>query len=540
MMPDPIMTARNPIIPGFAPDPSIVRIDDTFYIVNSSFHLYPGLPIFASKDLIAWRHIGNAIHRLTQINLSSSGTLLSPSPDASGESTPACGGLYAPTIRHYKGTTYIVCTNVIHNNHSRICFQNFIISTRDICEGQWSDPVWFDFYGIDPDLFFDDDGRAYITGSSWRTNPSTINCFEIDMQTGHRLSDEQVIWHGHSNIIPEGPHIYKRHSYYYLLDAEGGTHAGHCIAISRSQNIWGPYESCDQNPILKPTSDLDRFAYCHYNGHGDLVQDASGRWWLVCLGVRKDQAGRMVMGRETFLTPVEWPQDQAWPCIQQPISKILRWPGVGDIITPGPPPAEAIPSPFAPTLDLVWIRDPDLTRCQILADGKTISLLPSVGDLTECTGKATSFVGRRPRRIRGSATVTLSATSTTTDEGVNIGLAYYKDEHRLARISYHTRTASVDFEVLNRAKSPRISKIVALDISRDLSISSIDINFRIVYTEEIIHFQYRIGRSTVGGWQSCGLIDTLDMTGDDFTGPVIGVFATGEGATWYRFEEVDI
>ena len=190
------MHACNPIIPGFAPDPSVVRINDTFYLVNSSFHLFPGLPIFASRDLVAWRHIGNAIIRSTQLDLSKSATCLAPGKDGSAEKAPATGGLYAPTIRHHNGVTYIVCTNVSNYladdgsyGNGEIQFDNFLISTCDIGAGQWSDPVHFDFYGIDPDLFFDDDGRAYVSGSSWRTNPSTINCFEIDLQTGRKLSD---------------------------------------------------------------------------------------------------------------------------------------------------------------------------------------------------------------------------------------------------------------------------------------------------------------------------------------------------------------
>lgn len=173
--------------------------------------------------------------------------------------------------------------------------------------------MFFDFCGIDPDIFVDDDGRVYISGSSWQSHPSTINCFEVDIRNGQKLTEEKIIWDGFSKSIPEGPHLYKRVGYYYLMDAEGGTHEGHRIAIVRSNSVWGPYESCKYNSILKPSVELDHFEYVQYNRHGDLFQDTQGRWWLVCLAVRRDQEGRIAMGRESFLTAVAWPDNEAWP-----------------------------------------------------------------------------------------------------------------------------------------------------------------------------------------------------------------------------------
>lgn len=549
------MAFKNPIIPGFAPDPSIVLVQDTFYLVNSSFHLYPGLPIFASKDLIAWRHIGNAIHRPTQLSLAQSSTKLNRD-SASGESAPATGGLYAPTIRHHNGVTYIVCTNVIYDLAkdkegdwvSGLTFQNFIISTPDICSGQWSDPVFFDFHGIDPDLFFDDDGRAYISGSSWHPVPSScIVCFEVDIATGRKVTEEKVLWTGHMGCIPEGPHIYKRNGWYYLLISEGGTHDGHCISIARARTIWGHYETCERNPILPPMIGIDQSVFCHNNGHGDLVRDPSGDWWLVCLGARKDRAGRMVLGRETFLTAVKWQDGQVWPEIQWQIPRVLCRRPLGDegecdesgcsVLVSLP--VEGAPSPLSPRLDLVWVRDPDLSRCRGSQDGRMISLLPSRTDLGQCTGEPTAFVGRRQRRLAGSATVDLMISSffeQTVD--AKIGLAYYKDEHRYARIMYQPSSGAVIFEAVNRAKDPPIVMEKSVGIG---CAPGTKIQFRILYTEQLLHFLYRVGEvDGRSGWHSCGLIDTLELTGNDFTGPVIGIFAIGVGEEWWTFENVDI
>lgn len=545
----------NPIIPGFAPDPSITRINDTFYLVNSSFHLFPGLPIFASKDLVSWRHIGNAINRPAQLSLARSATKLNLTSSDSGDKAPATGGLYAPTIRHHNGITYIVCTNVIFDAErdtgdwiSGLRFQNFIISTPDICLCQWSDPIYFDFQGIDPDLFFNDDGRAYVSGSYWVPSPSCcIACFEINIATGRKLSQDMVLWHGHTGIIPEGPHIYKRGGYYYLLIAEGGTHEGHCISISRASSIWGPYEACPKNPILPPADGTDPTSICHHNGHGDFVQDSKRDWWLVFLGVRRDRVGRMALGRETFLAAVDWPDEHIWPRVHQPNSQVLSRNvimGSGaceyNEYTASDVPGESIPSSFLPKIDLVWIRDPEFNRCQVSQDSTTISLLSSCADLDQCTGEPISFIGRRIRRLQWAATAELILSSALKNNGsVRIGMAYFKDEYRYARISYEPRKQLVSFDCVNYAKSSplRMKTSVEVVCSRVMG----KIQFRILYTEKLIHFLYRTNQKDCWSeWYSRGLVDTLDMTGNDFVGPVIGVFAVGEGEEWCTFENVNI
>jgi beta-xylosidase len=206
---------QNPTISGFAPDPSIVRIDGEYFLITSSFHLFPSLPIYSSKDLVSWEHIGlsvtareptqlkltfnlgNAINRTSQLSLAGASTLLHNFSGPSKDRIVGTGGLWAPTIRHHKGTTYIVCTNTKHihddNNETAkpdIQFANFIIHTNDIHSDNWSDPIYFEFWGIDPDLFFDGDGRAYVSGSSWKTDPGSIDYFEIDIQTGRKISPQ--------------------------------------------------------------------------------------------------------------------------------------------------------------------------------------------------------------------------------------------------------------------------------------------------------------------------------------------------------------
>ncbi|KAL6353964.1 hypothetical protein LRP88_12959 [Fusarium phalaenopsidis] len=180
----------NPVVPGFAPDPSIVYVDGTYFLVNSSFHIFPGLPIYASRDLREWKHIGNALNRTGQLSLQQSVTKI-VGPEHPYERICAEGGLYAPTIRYHEGTFHIVCTNVIHtrpqaSNESER--HNFILWTTDIWADEWSDPLFYDFMAIDTSLFWDDDGRVYVIGASGPPPDTKIRQFEIDLKTAAALA----------------------------------------------------------------------------------------------------------------------------------------------------------------------------------------------------------------------------------------------------------------------------------------------------------------------------------------------------------------
>lgn len=170
-------------------------------------------------------------------------------------------------------------------------YKNFYIWTDDIYSNVWSDPIFLDFHGIDPSLFFDDDGKVYFQGARELTRKSQPSCtimqMEIDIATGKSLSPLQVIWGGFAQYDTEGPHIYKKDGYYYLLVAEGGTFENHMLSIGRSKSIWGPYESCPSNPLLTTRGTKQ---YIQNVGHGELFQDENGAWWAAVLAIR-DEAG---------------------------------------------------------------------------------------------------------------------------------------------------------------------------------------------------------------------------------------------------------
>ncbi|MDE6108948.1 MAG: glycoside hydrolase family 43 protein, partial [Muribaculaceae bacterium] len=282
---------RNPVIPGFYPDPSVCRVDSDFYLVNSSFQFFPGVPVWHSRDLVNWEQIGNVLDRPSQLPLGEASAWL---------------GIYAPTIRYNDGTFYMITTNVGpqaagHNG-------NFLVTATHPA-GPWSEPVWLEQGGIDPSLYFED-GRVYMT-----SNPdNTIFLCEIDPATGKQLTPSRAIWQGTGGRYPEAPHIYKKDGWYYLLIAEGGTELGHGATIARSRDIYGPYTPAPHNPVLSNFRMAAQGSTIQGVGHADLVDAPDGSWWIVALGYRTMGNGCHTLGRETMLAPVRW-DEGAWPVV---------------------------------------------------------------------------------------------------------------------------------------------------------------------------------------------------------------------------------
>ena len=279
---------RNPVLPGFYPDPSVCRVGDDYYMVNSTFCYFPGVPVHHSRDLIHWEQIGHCITRSTQTRLQNIGVW---------------NGIYAPTIRHHDDTFYMVTTNVSDRG-------NFFVTAKDPA-GEWSDPVYVREGGIDPDLFFDDDGRTYLLTAQ---GAGEIHLAEIDLKTGRLLTRSEIIWRGTGGRCAEGPHMYKKDGWYYLMIAEGGTEYGHCETIARSRDLRGPFDGCPSNPILSHALARGYQNPIQGTGHADLIQAHDGSWWLVCLAFRPLNGFHHVLGRETFLAPVKW-DENGWPVV---------------------------------------------------------------------------------------------------------------------------------------------------------------------------------------------------------------------------------
>ncbi|KAL4766766.1 glycosyl hydrolase [Aspergillus nidulans var. acristatus] len=513
----------NPIIPGFSPDPSLVKVNDWYFLVTSTFHMFPGLPIYASRDLVSWRQIGNVINRRSQLSLSLSDTMLSKLSEPGGVML-ATGGLYAPTIRYHEGTFYVVCTNVIHSNE-KDSWQNFIASTSlgGIWSDQWSDPVYFDFKGIDPSIFIDEDGKSYIQGSAAPGPYTTINMFQVDLETGSKLSEEKTIWRGTGGIYPEGPHLYKRRGWYYLLISEGGTHDEHMLTMARSRDIWGPYEACPNNPILTAYGTKE---YVQCTGHCDVFQDDQQRWWGVCLGIRRGEGQRSIMGRETFLTPGNW--DGEW------LSLDLVKP---DVKGAYPHAKFYFTLSSVPRVDFLYIRDALLENYRETTE-RSIHLIASPIDLSH-PEKSPTFIGKRQRVLSGKSSVIVPRFADYRDRAstnLRFGLACYKDEHRYVRIFYKSVGDKVIVEMVNNAKKFRRTENHKLEETATTK----SLGFRIVYSETEYHMMYSYKGENVDNWTSLATIDTLDMTDSDFTGPVMGIFAVADEPIDVQFEDLEV
>jgi len=280
---------RNPILPGMHPDPTICRVGRNFYLACSSFEYFPGVPIFHSLDLVNWRQIGHALTRQSQLDLTAA---------------PSSGGIYAPTLRHHDGTFYLVTTQVERGH---------LVVTARSPRGPWSDPVWLDGDGIDPSLAFLGD-RVYLTRNGRGSDPDHPFVYQSELAQGaqglEQATRPRVIWKGTGGIWPEAPHLYRRGDWYYLLTAEGGTSYGHAVVIVRSRKPYGPFVPSPHGPLLthrdRPRDPIQA------TGHADLVDLEDGSTWAVLLAIRPTGGRHHHLGRETFLAPVFWGDDE-WP-----------------------------------------------------------------------------------------------------------------------------------------------------------------------------------------------------------------------------------
>ena len=320
-------TFKNPILAGGYPDPSICRVGDEFFMVNSSFEYFPALPIHKSKDLVNWELVGHGLNRLEQV-----------SGQINLIDVQSNGGIHAPTIRSHNGKYYIITTNVYYDEiKQRATATNFIITSSNP-EGPWSNPIVIKGApGIDPDIFFDDDGTVWYAGNHQPSDPSFSGETEIWMQELDPINFQLIgqrfyVWRGAcGGVWAEGPHIYKKDGNYYLLIAEGGTSFNHSIMVAVSDKITGPYTSNERNPIFS-SRHLSYDNWVHSTGHGDLVELEDGRWYIVMLGVRGDVKRKSNMGRETFIVPVSWEREPydwkerkiVWPVIAPQSGRILK------------------------------------------------------------------------------------------------------------------------------------------------------------------------------------------------------------------------
>ena len=325
------MTIRNPILPGFNPDPSIVRVGDDYYIATSTFGWFPGVQIHHSRDLVHWRLLTRPLRRASQLNMLGD-------PDS-------CG-IWAPCLTHADGLFWLVYTDVKRFGRTTVSgaggaslrdFHNYLVTSSRI-DGKWSDPVHLNSSGFDPSLFHDDNGRKYLVNMLWDHRPGNnrfagIVLQEYSVKECTLTGERKTIFTGTPLGFTEAPHLYKRNGWYYLLTAEGGTGWGHAVTMARSRQLTGPYELHPDTYILssrhRPDAELQRA------GHADLVETPGGETYMVYLcGRPLRNRGRCVLGRETAIQKVVWGKDD-W-------LRTLDGQGFPTLETPGPqlPPSD--------------------------------------------------------------------------------------------------------------------------------------------------------------------------------------------------------
>lgn len=350
------MNIRNPILPGFNPDPSIVRVGDDYYIATSTFEWFPGVQIHHSRDLVNWRLLTRPLHRAGQLNMLGN-------PDS-------CG-IWAPCLTHADGLFWLVYTDVKRFGRSSMDgtsgasmrdYHNYLVTSPTI-DGEWSDPVYLNSSGFDPSLFHDDDGRKYLVNMLWDYRPGQnrfagIVLQEYSVEKQKLLGERVNIFQGTPLGLTEGPHLYKRGGWYYLLTAEGGTNWDHATLLARSRNLTGPYEIHPDGHLLtarhRPDSELQR------SGHADLVETQNGETYMVYLAGRPIRnRGRCILGRETAIQKMVWGEDgwlrtldgQGMPTIETPAPELPAHP------FPETPVREDFDAPELP-IDFQWLRTP--------------------------------------------------------------------------------------------------------------------------------------------------------------------------------------
>lgn len=508
-------TFKNPVLTGFFPDPSVICVGEDYYLVNSTFEYFPAVVISHSRDLVHWEIIGHAVTRNDYLDLTG---------------IEDSHGLWAPDISYYDGIYYIFVTLRLNNRiegEPRSIIRRQLMMKSHRPEGPYSKPVFIDIDGIDPSHFVDDDGTHYML-----ITPGA-HIVKLNDECTKAVSDKISIWPGTGERAPEGPHLFKKDGYYYVVLAEGGTGYGHRITTARSRNLYGPYEPSPYNPMLMQT---DPNAPIQRSGHGKLVQTQNGDWWIMYLCGRPNQGRFTTLGRETALDPVQW-TDDGWFLINQ---------GKGPSLvqtTPSLPEAkyeERFYDNFDnPNLELYWqfVRNPD-------NEGWSLSERP--GYLRIYTSNASmgkletrNIIVRREKNFAHTATAKLEFEPGCSEE--EAGLVCMCGRHCMVRL-FLSRDNGY------KVKAMQTNNDVVTELGESVEFSSPLVYLRIVVNRQVREFYYSLDNEN---WNLVGTIKDASflsgegvMIGKHHTGTMVGMYAVNNGTgsripadfDWFRYE----
>jgi xylan 1,4-beta-xylosidase len=497
---------RNPIRTGFYPDPSIVRVGEDYYMVNSSFIYFPCIPISHSRDLVHWEIIGHAI----------------TNPDwAQLDGLEGGRGYWAPDISYYDGKFYIAAT--LRLNDTGNVYRKQIVVSSERPEGPYCKPSIINEDGIDPSIFNDDDGRRYMLLNRG------ARIFELSADATRQVGAATMLYYGSNRRNPEGPHLLKKDGYYYLFQAEGGTGMGHCITGSRSRELMGVYEPCPFNPIMRQNNPEAGIQRC---GHGKPVQTQNGQWYMVYLCGRPVGGKLSILGRETALDPITWTAD-GWPMVNG-----LKGPSVLQVKPDLP---ECVYEPkdkddFTRSyLDYQWMFPRIPENDGIVLSGSHIRIKGSVEDLNSINSR--NVVLRRQEHLRFEAECKMKLNPMAF--GQDAGMTCYYDENTYLKFGVFMEASVQDDE--SRIRVPayvmRINVLQHID-DEDIACDGVlvDGKQRSIYLKVVTNYLRRAFYYSYDGnqWEHFVTLDNVNYLCDEgikkgkrFTGAMVGMYGHG-------------
>ncbi|MEN4761166.1 glycoside hydrolase family 43 protein [Chryseobacterium sp. C39-AII1] len=507
----------SPILQGCYPDPSITKKGDDYYLVNSSFSMFPGVPIFTSKDLVNWKQVGHVLDRPSQLKVEKGGV---------------SHGIYAPDIKYnkYNDTFYMITTQIAGG------IGNMVVKTKDPAKG-WSEVQKLNFDGIDPAIFFDDDGKAYIVhndappqGTEQYQGHRVIKMWDYDLEKDQVVAgSDRIIVNGGVDLSQkpiwiEGPHLYKYKGKYYLMCAEGGTGGNHSEVIFMADSPKGPFVPAKNNPILTQRYfPRDRKEKVDWAGHADLVEGPNGQWYGVFLAIRPNEKGRVNHGRETFILPVDW--SGTYPVFQNglvPMKPKLKMPqGVQN---------QTGQNGFFPNgnftyndkltdknLDFRWIAMRGPRENFITATKTGVRVNPMETNIKALAPVSALFHRLQHEDFETSVTLDFKPKS----EKELAGITLYQSE--TFNYVFGITKKDKDFYIVLERTEKGESKLIA---SEKISLSK-NIKFQITGEKDEISFNYSLGGKSFKnlGDAVSGDILSTDVAGG-FTGSLIGLYST--------------
>lgn len=521
------MNLSNPVLRGFNPDPSILRVGDDYYIATSTFEWYPGVQIHHSRDLVNWRLLTRPLRRASQLDM---------------RGDPDSCGIWAPCLTHADGRFHLIYTDVKRygrasgggtSNASLRDFHNYLVTAERI-DGDWSDPVYLNSSGFDPSLFHDDDGRKYLLNMLWDHRPGHNRFAGIVLQEyapreRKLVGQRRLIFQGTAIGFTEGPHLYKRDGYYHLLLAEGGTFWGHAVTMARSRHIDGPYELHPDTYVLtardRPDSPL------HRAGHASLVETQDGQTYMAYLcGRPLPNRGRCTLGRETALHKMTWSPDgwlrtadgQAVPSITIPAPNLPPHP------FPPSPPRHDFDSPELP-IDFQWLRTPHPQHLFSLSERP--GFLRLYGRETLGSQFEQALVARRQQAFCFTASTRMEFRPEHFQQSAGLILYYHATKFHYVFLT-KDETSGVHLRIMSCVTDVGDSFSAPIPVPADLQ--SIELRMDVDY--ERLRFAYRLpGQS----WQALPQVLDASIVSDEagpptlpnFTGAFTGICCQdGSGA----------